>query len=317
MDGGGREVQRRVALDQHRVDLPAARVGAHRAAGRRLGGVVLAGELLQAAQRRVDLGQQDLAALLGQRAALRFGNVLAELGEGLVEGALRDVRGQQAVELRLHPLQRRLRGHPAQAQARAQVHDLLLDAQRVGPQALQQDAHLRLRAHRHALDQVGHLRLEAAHRAQAHAAVAGEGLELDLLLQLVDEQVQRNPVELAQALALHGTGLLQQLALVGIAPGDAFGAHVAQTIAVAFVAEIGGVLRRVLQNAFPGGVEHRVQALRGGPAGVGSVDVESGEGGEQQRCSRNECWHRSAHGVPFFGHLSSGWILAGLAAGSL
>ena len=122
------------------------------------------------------------------------GNVFAEARERLEEGALVDLRVELPVDRRQHPVEHGARWHPAQLDAFAQPRQFLIDALRVRGQTREHLLGVAALAHRARTQQVGEVGVKTAQRAQAHRAVAEEGLETQLLLQLQHEDVERDPV---------------------------------------------------------------------------------------------------------------------------
>ncbi len=260
--GGG------VAAHQRGIHRRAARVAAQVAGRRGRCGIGAGHKVAQAAHGRQHLVRNQRACpglqgrLLGRR------NGAAQPGEGLVERALVQRctgwvgRRQLQVQRAQDPVQHRPRRHPAQVHAVAQAQQFLVDPQRIGRQPGQHLRGLGRGVDGAGLQQPGQAGVEAADGAQAQPAKAAQRLERQVVLDAVDEQVQRSAVGGIQRLPVDGAGRSQLAVQGGKTGGLGLGGGVFQLVAVAVVAGIGGPFRVAPHVVFPGAVEQLVQ--RGG-----------------------------------------------------
>jgi hypothetical protein len=162
------------------------------------------------------------------------------------------------------------RRHPTEGKAFAQQGEFLIDPLRVGGHARQDLAHLGRRVHRNLHQQPREAAVKATLRTQAHAAVADERLEAQVVLQLVNEDVERRLVDGRQRRTLDHLRPLERALRCGIARCDGLGRGVAEAVAVAVVADAAGPLRVGRHQGLPSLVEEGMQRpVRSGRRGVG------------------------------------------------
>jgi hypothetical protein len=188
-----------------------------------------------------------------------------------------DFGRQLAVDAGQHAFEHLARRHPAGGHAATQAGDLLLDAQRVRGHARQGLLDPLGTAHRRGRQQLGQLAVRPAQGAQAHRPPAGEGLLLDLALEVVDEDIERDLVHGRQPVSPDGARFRQHPLGHGVARGLGLGRHVGQPIGVAQVAAEDAPFRELARHVLPLPLEERVQ-------GAGLVGVDrGGRGGDGGR----------------------------------
>ena len=215
----------------------------------------------------------------GERVRSVSGNVAAEAGEGLEERAAVGRGAELLIELREHALENRARRHPAERHAFAQESQLLVDPSRVRGQARQDLLGVALRGRGAGAQQLRQVALKAALRSEREAAKADEALHAQLLLELVDEDLERDLVGRAQAIARDRLGFGELAPGACVVGGLALARGIEQLVAVAVVADEGRPLGVAPHRRLPRGVEQRLQlARRGRVDGLGA-----GAGRAQQR----------------------------------
>ena len=274
------QVGRRRAADLLGVDRGAVGVARERTVGGRPRQIFVGDEGAQAPYRRNDVVGDAAFRPFLQGGPLRPGDVAAEAGERLEERTAVEPGAQLPVELRQDAFENRARRHPAEGHAFAQEGELLIDASRVRGKARQDLLGVALRRRRAGAQQLGQPALEAALRSEREAAKADEALHPQLLLELVDEDVERDLVGRRQAFARDRLGLGQLAPGARVVGGFALARGVEELVAVAVVADEGRPLGVALHRRFPRRIEQRLQLAR--------RDRVDGLGGNAGRAEQRE-----------------------------